>query len=211
MSAAPTGQSKQSSRFEAINDLWSVFSSDPARVLDRECKLKSSTLPSIAEDTILASLRERYLVSLPYTSISASALVSVNPHAYLSINGDASLQDYVAEYYRSAVDDGAARDGEGVVKETMGPHIFRTALAAYYNMRRTRQDQIMVMRYATIIVTAIYGEDTLLIPQWRDRIGQIGIEASGDQSDFGSERADSGQEGFQDRTTGCERSGWFSP
>lgn len=112
----------------------------------RNEELIISSLPSIAEDTILATLRERYLASSPYTAISSAALVSVNPHTYLPVNGDASLQDYVAEYHRSAVDDGAARDGEIVVKEQLGPHIFRTALGAYYNMRRTNQDQILVMR-----------------------------------------------------------------
>ena len=106
-----------------------------------------SSLPSIAEDTLLATLRERYLASAPYTALSSSALVSVNPHTYLPVNGDASLQDYVAEYYGSAVDDGVSRDaGDAVVKEKLGPHIFRTALSAYYNMRRTRQDQIVLMR-----------------------------------------------------------------
>ena len=71
----------------------------------------------------------------------------MNPHTYLPVNGDASLQDYVAEYYRSAVDDGVSRDaGEAVVKERLGPHVFRIALSAYYNMRRTRQDQIVLMR-----------------------------------------------------------------
>ncbi len=105
-----------------------------------------SSLPSIAEDTVLATLRERYLASTPYTALSSSALVSVNPHSYLPINGDASLQDYVAEYYRSAVDDGVSRDGgEVVVKERLGPHVFRLALSAYYNMKRTRQDQIVLM------------------------------------------------------------------
>lgn len=71
----------------------------------------------------------------------------MNPHAYLPINGDASLQDYVAEYYRSAVDDGVSRDGaEAMVKERLGPHVFRLTLGAYYNMKRTRQDQIVLMR-----------------------------------------------------------------
>lgn len=102
---------------------------------------------AIAEDTILATLRERYLSSQPYTALSSSALVSVNPHAYLPINGDASLQDYVAEHYRSAVNDSARREGDNVVKEQLGPHIFRLALNAYYNMKRTRQDQIVVTRY----------------------------------------------------------------
>lgn len=92
-------------------------------------------------------MRERYLSSNPYTAISSSALISLNPHAYVPINGDASLQDYVAEYYDSAVDDGTARDGEKVVKERLGPHVFRLGLGAFYNMRRTRQDQIIVMKW----------------------------------------------------------------
>lgn len=73
-------------------------------------------------------------------------LVSVNPHTYLPTNGDASLQDYVAEHCRSAVDDAVSRDGEVAVKEKLNPHIFRLALNAYYNMRRTGQDQIVVLR-----------------------------------------------------------------
>lgn len=107
-----------------------------------------SALPSIAEDTILATLRERYLASNPYTSISSTALVSVNPHKYLPTNGDASLQDYVAEYYKSAVDDSVPREerASALAKERLSPHVFRTALAAYYNMKRTRQDQIVLLK-----------------------------------------------------------------
>lgn len=53
----------------------------------------------------------------------------------------------MAEYYRSAVDDGVLRDnGEATVKERLGPHVFRLALGAYYNMKRTRQDQIVLMK-----------------------------------------------------------------
>ncbi|RXK42203.1 chitin synthase [Tremella mesenterica] len=102
-----------------------------------------SALPSVAEDTIVATLRERYLASQPYTALSSSALVSVNPLTYLPVNGDAPLQDYVAEYHRNAVEDASGN------KERLGPHIFRLALSAYYNMRRTRQDQIMVLNGAS--------------------------------------------------------------
>ena len=106
-----------------------------------------SALPHIAEDTVLATLRERYLASKPYTSASSSVLISLNPHTYLPVNSDSSLQDYVAEYYRSAVDDDVSRDGSGAGKgkEIGEPHVFRLALNALYNMRRTRQDQIIVM------------------------------------------------------------------
>ena len=105
-------------------------------------RLTDSSLSSIAEDTVLATLRERYLASQPYTALSSSALISVNPLTYLPINGDAPLQDYVAEYHKNASDDGAG------AKERLGPHIFRHALSAYYNMRRTSQDQIIVLRWA---------------------------------------------------------------
>jgi chitin synthase len=100
----------------------------------------------IAEDTILATLRERYTASQPYTSLSPTALVSINPHTYQSINDDATLQDYVSEYHRLAVEDDALREGSGAGKEKLSPHIFRLGLGTYYNMKRTGQDQIMVLR-----------------------------------------------------------------
>ncbi|KAL7424340.1 hypothetical protein Q5752_000022 [Cryptotrichosporon argae] len=103
------------SRFEVITDLTS--------------------LQSIAEDAVLATLRERYLSAQPYTSVSPQCLVSVNPLAPSSINDDDVLAEYVAEYYRSTLDEPAADHG---------PHVFRLALDAYYNMKRTRQDQIVV-------------------------------------------------------------------
>jgi chitin synthase len=105
-----------------------------------------SSLPSIAEDTVLATLRERYLASQPYTALSPCAIVSVNPYVYQPINGDQSLQAYLAEYFESAVTDSTLRDGGDVVKEQLGPHLFRLAFSAYYNMRRTRQDQVIVTR-----------------------------------------------------------------
>ncbi|ORY22433.1 chitin synthase-domain-containing protein [Naematelia encephala] len=123
---AGPSQSRMSSRFESISDLCA--------------------LPTVAEDTILAALRERFLASQPYISLSSSALVSINPHTYLPINGDSSLQNYVAEYYRSSADDDVSRTaGDGHGKEGASPHVFRMALSAYYNMKRTRQDQIMLM------------------------------------------------------------------
>nr|XP_031861862.1 uncharacterized protein CI109_002691 [Kwoniella shandongensis]KAA5528934.1 hypothetical protein CI109_002691 [Kwoniella shandongensis] len=124
--AAGPSHTHSSSRFESISDLCS--------------------LPSIAEDTVLATLRERFLASQPYTSLSSNAVVSVNPHTYLPVNGDASLQDYIAEYYRIQVDDDASREGDGAAKKgILGPHVFKLGLSAYYNMRRTGQDQIVVM------------------------------------------------------------------
>jgi chitin synthase len=107
----------------------------------------NSDLPSIAEDTVLALLRERYISSNPYTALSPNALISVNPFAYQPINGDQTLQDYIAEYHESYVDDTSLRGGENALTERRGPHIFRTAFSAYYNMQRTKQDQVVILRY----------------------------------------------------------------
>ena len=111
----------------------------------------NSNLPAIAEDTVLAIVRDRYLASRPYTSISPCVLVSVNPYGYVPVNGDASLQDYVAEYLRSSVDDdvsrgrGNSRGTDGIDVESRDPHVFRLALDGYYNMRRTGQDQVIML------------------------------------------------------------------
>jgi chitin synthase len=107
----------------------------------------NSDLPSIAEDTVLALLRERYISSNPYTALSPNALISVNPFAYQPINGDQTLQDYIAEYHESYVDDTSLRGGENALTERRGPHIFRTAFSAYYNMQRTKQDQVVILKY----------------------------------------------------------------
>ena len=107
----------------------------------------SSSLSTIAEDAVLATLRERYLSSKPYTLASPSVLISVNPHTYLPVNSDSSLQNHVAEYYRSSVDEGTSRDAAGSTstKGKRDPHVFQLASNALYNMRRTRQDQIILM------------------------------------------------------------------
>ena len=86
---------------------------------------------------MLACLRERYLASAPYTALSASALVSLNPHKYLPQNGDQVLQQYAAEY-RAMLPDGG--------REQLPPHIFRLAMNAYYHMRRTGGDQSILLR-----------------------------------------------------------------
>jgi myosin heavy subunit len=110
--------------------------------------LCSRNLPSVGDDTVLATLRERYLNNLPYTSLSSTALVSVNPQSRLPLNSDESLLRYVDGYYKSFVDDSAPARDLDVSRpiELLEPHIFGLALKAYYNMRRTQQDQVIIMR-----------------------------------------------------------------
>ncbi|KAF8513208.1 glycosyltransferase family 2 protein [Gautieria morchelliformis] len=93
-----------------------------------------ATLSPISDDIIVSCLRERFLNDQIYTSIGSHALVAVNPHKYVASNADSLMFKYAAEY----------RDTSGE-KVQAAPHIFQLANNAYYHMRRTGQDQSIVM------------------------------------------------------------------
>ncbi|OCH90496.1 glycosyltransferase family 2 protein [Obba rivulosa] len=69
-----------------------------------------------------------------YTNIGTSAVVAVNPHKYVTSNSDAVMHKYAAEYRDTAPE-----------KEHLPPHIFQLANNAYYHMRRTSQDQSILL------------------------------------------------------------------
>lgn len=94
-----------------------------------------TTLSPVSEDIIVACIRERFMSDNIYTRTGTSALVAVNPHKYVSSNSDAVLHKYAAEY----------RDTSRG-KELLPPHIFQLANNAYYHMRRTNQDQSILLR-----------------------------------------------------------------
>lgn len=90
-----------------------------------------SRLQNVTEDVLVACLRDRFLKDSIYTSLGSSALVAMNPHKYVSSNSDASLANYAHEY----------RDTTQPKAALHPPHIFQLSNNAYYNMRRTSQDQ----------------------------------------------------------------------
>ena len=94
-----------------------------------------ATLSPISDDIIVSCLRERFMADTIYTSIGSSALVAVNPHKYVPSNSDSVLHKYAAEY----------RDTTAT-RTPLPPHIFQLANNAYYHMRRTAQDQCILMR-----------------------------------------------------------------
>ncbi|KAH9045953.1 glycosyltransferase family 2 protein [Lactarius hengduanensis] len=96
------------------------------------------TLSPLSDDTIVSCIRERFLSDTVYTGISKSALVAVNPHKFVPSNADSVLHKYAAEY-RSTSED----------KEPLPPHIFQLANNAYYHMRRTTQDQTIILNGET--------------------------------------------------------------
>ena len=103
-----------------------------------------ATLPSVSDDIIVSCLRERFLSDTIYTNVGSSAIVAVNPHKYVPSNSDAVLQKYAAEY----------RDTSSG-KIPLPPHIFQLVNNAYYHMRRTSQDQSIIMRFVYCVIRGI--------------------------------------------------------
>ncbi|KAL5497865.1 hypothetical protein ACEPAH_2796 [Sanghuangporus vaninii] len=101
-------------------------------------RLESTTdlasLSPVSDDIIIACLRERYATENIYVNVGPSALVALNPHKYVPSNADSVLMKYAAEYRNTSPD-----------KETLPPHIFQLANNAYYHMRRTQQDQSILL------------------------------------------------------------------
>ncbi|KZP20345.1 glycosyltransferase family 2 protein [Athelia psychrophila] len=93
-----------------------------------------ATLSPVSDDIIVSCIRERFMSDNIYTNIGTSALVAVNPHKYLPTNSDSVMHKYAAEY----------RD-TSETKERLPPHIFQLANNAYYHMRRTTQDQSILL------------------------------------------------------------------
>ena len=87
------------------------------------------------------------------------------------------MQDYIAEHLESSVDDSALRNSENETVRTRGPHIFRTAYNAYYNMQRTRQDQIIVLRYVVASLTLVCADEQRCNWFWQIRNQTISYQS----------------------------------
>lgn len=94
-----------------------------------------ATLPSVSDDIVVSCIRERFMADTTYTNVGTSGLVAVNPHKYVPSNSDSVLQKYATEYRDTASS-----------KVLLPPHIFQLANNAYYHMRRTAQDQCIILR-----------------------------------------------------------------
>ncbi|CCF51903.1 hypothetical protein NDA10_007234 [Ustilago hordei] len=98
---------------------------------------KLSQLPNITLDTIFSLLRDRFYSGLPYTALSDSILISVNPYASSgNRNSDDTLREYTREYRET---------NKQLRGAPLPPHIFAHACNAYFYMRRTGQDQSLLM------------------------------------------------------------------
>lgn len=94
-----------------------------------------STLSPISDDIIVSCVRERYATDNIYVYLGSNALVALNPHKYVPSNADSVLMKYASDYRNTAPE-----------RESLPPHIFQLANNAYYHMRRTQQDQSILLR-----------------------------------------------------------------
>ncbi|KAG0271069.1 hypothetical protein BGZ95_001188, partial [Linnemannia exigua] len=131
-------------------------------------------LGSTSDDAIVYNLSSRWKQKLPYTRINASTLVAVNPYEVLPLLNDAHAEQYADLCYRN-VGEAASGPGPNLapIDATQGkrgnksknkgadqhsqhssihgssnvaPHPFELAGRIYLHLRRTGQDQTVVMR-----------------------------------------------------------------
>ncbi|KAF9398540.1 hypothetical protein BGX21_007652 [Mortierella sp. AD011] len=124
-------------------------------------------LGSTSDDAIVYNISSRWKQKLPYTRINASTLVAVNPYEVLAIVNDAHAEQYADTCYRNVSDStsvspslsdrrvphiskdnssdhhsqhSSLNDSDGIA-----PHPYELAGKIYLHLRRTGQDQTVVM------------------------------------------------------------------
>ncbi|KAK4058243.1 hypothetical protein OIO90_000399 [Microbotryomycetes sp. JL221] len=92
--------------------------------------------PQLSIDELVPILRARFLEGQPYTNVSSRIVVAVNPNQHVLANSDDVLQDWTTEF------DDCGNEG---VRGRLQPHLWSLSNRAYYNMRRTGQDQSIIV------------------------------------------------------------------
>lgn len=88
------------------------------------------------EDTISNLLANRYKRNLPYTQLGYSNLIVVNPYQHLELLNDATLKSYAEIGYKDLSEK----------KQSLQPHVYELATRVYFHMRRTGEDQSVILR-----------------------------------------------------------------
>ncbi|KAG1375353.1 hypothetical protein G6F61_008545 [Rhizopus arrhizus] len=106
---------------------------DDSRI-DLTCLLGSSSSPP-SEDNIAHLIQSRFKRNQPYTRLGHSTLIVVNPYQPLEILNDVTLNTYADIGYRNVAEN----------KIFMQPHVYDLATRVYFHMRRTGEDQSIVL------------------------------------------------------------------
>ncbi|CAG8504297.1 3540_t:CDS:2 [Ambispora gerdemannii] len=100
-----------------------------------EDKTDITKIQSISPDSITSFLKDRHQNDSIYSRINQSALVAINPYKDLPVFSDATVQEYVSDYKDTSNQ-----------RTRLPPHAFQLASQAYLHMRRTGQDQSIILR-----------------------------------------------------------------
>ncbi|KAI7898908.1 chitin synthase [Cokeromyces recurvatus] len=93
----------------------------------------NGSLPS--EERISNLLANRFKHNLPYTQLGFSTLIVVNPYQPLELLNDATLRSYAEIGYKDLSEQ----------KPLLQPHIYDLATKVYFHMRRTGEDQSVIL------------------------------------------------------------------
>lgn len=98
-------------------------------------------IDNLTEETLVATIRERFLQDRIYTRLRSSTLVFVNPFKSLlgSSNFYETSEKYLAEYKETDNFD---------TWQQLDPHLFQHINHAYFHLRRTGHDQSIIFRSA---------------------------------------------------------------
>jgi len=92
-----------------------------------------------SDDLLLSLLHQRFRSDLPYTRLSSSTLLVVNPLKTLANLNDASARDYKESEYVDTT-------GDEPPGGPMQPHLYELAARVYLLMRRRKESQAVVFR-----------------------------------------------------------------
>jgi len=92
------------------------------------------------DDALLSVLHARFRGDLPYTRLSSTHLLAVNPHKTLGHLSDASAQEYADRCYH----DTALPLADS--PRPLQPHVYELAARVYLLMRRRNTSQSLVAR-----------------------------------------------------------------
>jgi hypothetical protein len=99
------------------------------------------------QETIFNVLTRRHQLGLPYTRVGTSTLVAMNPNQALNIYSDLNSQTYIDATQTGSTSALAFTSPAAGSGASLEPHVYELACTMYYHMRRTEQDQGVILRY----------------------------------------------------------------
>lgn len=150
--------------------------STPQQTINLTSLLSASASPGSSspnnnptDDTVLQTLQARSRSDLPYTYLSTQTLIVVNPLRTLGNLSDASAQEYVEKYTlgpgRNETNPKGKEKEGGMRLGVEQPHLYDLAGKVWSMMKRRKESQAIVYRYAKFHKHMLYSFDPTSSPR----------------------------------------------